>query len=235
MVVDLSDEGARSTRKSRPARLYFDRFRRRRGRAPGLPGSMKSGFSLRTPRSSDADPAQSYPRCSRGSARPDQKIQRIPEEFLERKLRLPRCGSSRSERGGRHGSRQTMKQKSPHPARGSPRAGLRALRCQKPSSHKFEGNRPMARTREVRQAKDKEVPAPIAAVLAAEADSKNGHTNGTGASEFAEFLSALQAMRAGDFSVRMSSDHPGLAGKIADTFNEIVAANQRMSQELDRG
>jgi len=92
----------------------------------------------------------------------------------------------------------------------------------------------MARTREVRQAKDKEVPAPIAAVLAAEADSKNGHTNGTGASEFAEFLSALQAMRAGDFSVRMSSDHPGLAGKIADTFNEIVAANQRMSQELER-
>src|SRR3974390_907484 len=136
--------------------------------------------------------------------------------------------------GGRHGSRQTMKQKRAHSARVFPRVGLQAQRCRKPISNKFEGKRPMARTREVRQAKDKESPAPIAAVWAAEADSKNGHTNGTGASEFAEFLSALQAMRAGDFSVRMSSDHPGLAGKIADTFNEIVAANQRMSQELER-
>ncbi|MFN3655908.1 MAG: HAMP domain-containing protein [Pseudolabrys sp.] len=41
-------------------------------------------------------------------------------------------------------------------------------------------------------------------------------------------------MRAGDFSVRMSGDHEGIAGKIADTFNEIVAANERMSRELER-
>ncbi|HEY6833690.1 MAG TPA: HAMP domain-containing protein [Pseudolabrys sp.] len=41
-------------------------------------------------------------------------------------------------------------------------------------------------------------------------------------------------MRAGDFSVRMSGDHEGIAGKIADTFNEIVAANERMSKELER-
>ncbi|MDP2408883.1 MAG: HAMP domain-containing protein [Pseudolabrys sp.] len=40
-------------------------------------------------------------------------------------------------------------------------------------------------------------------------------------------------MRAGDFSVRMSGAHEGVAGKIADTFNEIVAANQRMAQELE--
>src|SRR6201999_3642732 len=52
--------------------------------------------------------------------------------------------------------------------------------------------------------------------------------------ELHEFLYALQAMRAGDFSVRMSGDHEGIAGKIADTFNEIVAANQRMAQELER-
>ncbi|HEX9323486.1 MAG TPA: HAMP domain-containing protein [Xanthobacteraceae bacterium] len=41
-------------------------------------------------------------------------------------------------------------------------------------------------------------------------------------------------MRVGDFSVRMAGDQVGLAGKIADTFNEIVAANQRMAQQLER-
>src|SRR5437763_16696461 len=50
----------------------------------------------------------------------------------------------------------------------------------------------------------------------------------------ADFLHALQAMRAGDFSVRMTGDHLGIEGKIADTFNEIVAANQRMAQQLER-
>jgi hypothetical protein len=39
----------------------------------------------------------------------------------------------------------------------------------------------------------------------------------------------ISAMRAGDFSVRMTGDHIGIEGKIADTFNEIVAANQRMA------
>src|ERR1700758_2269042 len=50
----------------------------------------------------------------------------------------------------------------------------------------------------------------------------------------AELLGALQAMRVGDFSVRMPGDHVGLMGKIADTFNEIVAANERMANQLDR-
>jgi HAMP domain-containing protein/CheY-like chemotaxis protein len=49
-----------------------------------------------------------------------------------------------------------------------------------------------------------------------------------------ELLYALQAMRSGDFSVRMTGDHLGIEGKIADTFNEIVAANQRMAQQLER-
>src|ERR1700716_3842598 len=49
-----------------------------------------------------------------------------------------------------------------------------------------------------------------------------------------DMLHALQAMRAGDFSVRMTGDHMGIEGKIADTFNEIVAANQRMAQQLER-
>ncbi|WP_244485450.1 HAMP domain-containing protein [Pseudolabrys sp. Root1462] len=41
-------------------------------------------------------------------------------------------------------------------------------------------------------------------------------------------------MRSGDFSVRMSLHHDGLAGKIASAFNDIVAANERMSRELER-
>ncbi len=47
-------------------------------------------------------------------------------------------------------------------------------------------------------------------------------------------LHALQAMRVGDFSVRLPRDQVGLAGKIADTFNEIVAANERMAQQLEQ-
>ncbi|MGE0118737.1 MAG: HAMP domain-containing protein [Dongiaceae bacterium] len=41
-------------------------------------------------------------------------------------------------------------------------------------------------------------------------------------------------MRVGDFSVRLPGDQTGLTGKIADTFNDIVAANQRMAQQLER-
>jgi HAMP domain-containing protein/CheY-like chemotaxis protein/signal transduction histidine kinase len=48
-----------------------------------------------------------------------------------------------------------------------------------------------------------------------------------------DLLHALQAMRSGDFSVRMTGHHLGIEGKIADTFNEIVAANQRMAQQLE--
>src|SRR6185295_18240615 len=59
-------------------------------------------------------------------------------------------------------------------------------------------------------------------------------TNGTGGPQLHELLTALQAVRVGDFSVRLSGDRLGIEGKIADTFNEIVAANQRMAQQLER-
>src|SRR6187397_2203905 len=58
-------------------------------------------------------------------------------------------------------------------------------------------------------------------------------TNGTG-HQLHELLAALQAVRVGDFSVRISGDWIGIEGKIADTFNEIAAANQRMAQQLER-
>src|SRR6201987_4381184 len=47
-------------------------------------------------------------------------------------------------------------------------------------------------------------------------------------------LVSLQTMRDGDFSVRLPGVWTGVGGKIADTFNEIVIANQRMAQELRR-
>src|SRR5437899_11945844 len=47
-------------------------------------------------------------------------------------------------------------------------------------------------------------------------------------------LASLQTMRGGDFSVRLPGHWTGIAGKIADTFNEIVTANQQIAQELKR-
>ncbi len=47
-------------------------------------------------------------------------------------------------------------------------------------------------------------------------------------------LAGLQTVRDGDFSVRLPGSWTGLPGKIADTFNSIVAANQQMAQELRR-
>jgi HAMP domain-containing protein/CheY-like chemotaxis protein/signal transduction histidine kinase len=60
-----------------------------------------------------------------------------------------------------------------------------------------------------------------------------GRLNGGSSSELHDLLNALQAMRVGDFSVRMPGSQVGLLGKIADTFNEIVAANERMAQQLE--
>ncbi len=47
-------------------------------------------------------------------------------------------------------------------------------------------------------------------------------------------LHALQAVRMGDFSVRLPTNLTGRPGKIADTFNEIVSANLRMARQLER-
>ena len=54
----------------------------------------------------------------------------------------------------------------------------------------------------------------------------------TAPSDLVAILASLQTMRDGDFSVRLPGSWFGLAGKIADTFNEIVAANQQMAGEL---
>ena len=54
------------------------------------------------------------------------------------------------------------------------------------------------------------------------------------AADLNALFQSLQAMKAGDLSVRMSSDQAGIFGKIADTFNEIVAANEQMARQLER-
>jgi methyl-accepting chemotaxis protein len=50
----------------------------------------------------------------------------------------------------------------------------------------------------------------------------------------AVILQSLITMKDGDFSVRLPVAWTGLAGKIADNFNEIVAANELMAGELKR-
>src|SRR5438128_9729825 len=49
-----------------------------------------------------------------------------------------------------------------------------------------------------------------------------------------QLLAAFLAFKRGDFSARLPDDWTGVAGKIADTFNEVIANNQRMTKELDR-
>jgi HAMP domain-containing protein len=52
--------------------------------------------------------------------------------------------------------------------------------------------------------------------------------------ELSVLLGALQAMRDGDFSVRLPGDWTGIEGKIADTFNEIIASNEHIAHEMKR-
>jgi HAMP domain-containing protein/CheY-like chemotaxis protein len=49
-----------------------------------------------------------------------------------------------------------------------------------------------------------------------------------------KLLSALRAVRDGDFSAQLPTDWTGLAGKIADTFNDIVVSNRNLAAELAR-
>ncbi len=58
--------------------------------------------------------------------------------------------------------------------------------------------------------------------------------NGASSPDLRDLIHALQAVRVGDFSVRLPGDQTGLIGKIADTFNDIVSTNQRMAQQLER-
>ena len=66
------------------------------------------------------------------------------------------------------------------------------------------------------------------------ADTRRAQSSNGSLDSSHDLLQSLQAMRGGDFSVRMRGDYLGIDGKIADAFNEIAAANERMAQQLAR-
>ncbi len=47
-------------------------------------------------------------------------------------------------------------------------------------------------------------------------------------------LTALKALKKGDFTVRLPDGQIGMAGAIADVFNDVVETNQALAQELER-
>ena len=49
-----------------------------------------------------------------------------------------------------------------------------------------------------------------------------------------QLVSALRALRRGDFTVRLPEEVDGVDGEIATLFNEIVFLNQDMTQEFER-
>jgi HAMP domain-containing protein/signal transduction histidine kinase/CheY-like chemotaxis protein len=49
-----------------------------------------------------------------------------------------------------------------------------------------------------------------------------------------QLVSALRALRRGDFSTRLPEDVDGLDGEIASIFNEVVSLNEEMAQEFER-
>jgi len=63
--------------------------------------------------------------------------------------------------------------------------------------------------------------------------SKRSQTNGSEL-DASQLLTALMAFKRGDFSARLPDHWTGIAGKIADTFNDVIRTNQRMTQELER-
>src|SRR5580700_6066496 len=66
------------------------------------------------------------------------------------------------------------------------------------------------------------------------ANGQNGHSSPEPSPDLVAILASLQTLRNGDFSVRLPGSWVGLAGKIADTFNDIAAADQKMARELKR-
>src|SRR5881296_4179381 len=62
----------------------------------------------------------------------------------------------------------------------------------------------------------------------------NGSRSANHECDNTQLLSALMAFKRGDFSARLPDDWTGVAGKIADTFNDVIRTNQRMARELER-
>ena len=62
---------------------------------------------------------------------------------------------------------------------------------------------------------------------------KESHNGGAVASPIEkDLLKTVVALKGGDFSVRLPEDWVGVPGKIADTLNEAIARNDRLTREL---
>ncbi|MDX2243695.1 MAG: HAMP domain-containing protein [Leptolyngbyaceae cyanobacterium bins.302] len=66
------------------------------------------------------------------------------------------------------------------------------------------------------------------------ASPKNSSTNESDSLDLQQLLRTLAEVKKGNFSVRMPNDRTGLAGKIADTLNDIIDMNEQMATELER-
>src|SRR5262249_54085328 len=73
---------------------------------------------------------------------------------------------------------------------------------------------------------------PTSAPPSARPGKTNGHEYGE-QQTLQVLLDAPEAVSVGDFSVRLPSHQSGMAGKVADRFNQIVAANERMAKQLE--
>jgi methyl-accepting chemotaxis protein len=60
------------------------------------------------------------------------------------------------------------------------------------------------------------------------------HLNDGDQPDSKQLLAALTAFKRGDFSAQLPDDWTGIAGKVADSFNEVIQINQRLTQELAR-
>src|SRR4051794_34866139 len=58
--------------------------------------------------------------------------------------------------------------------------------------------------------------------------------NGTDSLDVKQLLRVLMAVRKGDFTARMPVEQTGIAGKVADTLNEIIELNEKMANEFER-
>ena len=58
--------------------------------------------------------------------------------------------------------------------------------------------------------------------------------NGAVMLDEAVLLNVLSDVKSGDFTVRMPVEWTGVAGKIADALNDVIAANQTLETELAR-
>src|SRR5947209_770584 len=63
---------------------------------------------------------------------------------------------------------------------------------------------------------------------------QNLNPNPTNNIDLHQLLEVLTAVKNGDFSVRMPMDQIGLAGKIFDTINDIIALNNEMVNEFQQ-